>query len=552
MFNRIKTLMLLQLSDRFKIKKVDNVKKLIAKIGLAVLGMVIVSAVLMVLFYLLKDVVMLSTPKIITFAIVFLQVLSIIACTSGLFKTLYTSKDNAILLSYPAHHVEVFVSKILVYYVYEFIKSMFFIFPLILSYGIMYEYIDFLYVIGMIVMVIVLPIFPVLIGALITIPILYLKKLINKVPYLKTGLLILALIGLFVVFLAIVNAIPRPLRILELYYSFITGITQLIEAVDLYSLFYQCVGNIFMGNNILINYLIFFGVLIVLGVSVALIAMPIYFNLASSSSEHSTEKKRKGVNKACKNSFFTFVKKEWLLSVRNFGEFLNNYIFIFATPYVLFIMMGIYTAIALNSLGIYMTVVFSGFVTLIMSCASNTSSALAITKEGSEFVLLKTVPANSSNMAWAKIFFNLVYSSLMIVVSYVLVIYFLPMFDTGTNGIHWEWLINNDWLWLMMIATLCINAGLVFWSFQIDIMNPKLREYATSGDSSGMNNASKSIMIGVIVTVIFTALSLLLLLDTDNMVLNWSLILGISVVFLGTRLYLFVSHLKHVFPYIEY
>ena len=83
MFNRIKTLMLLQLSDRFKIKKVDNVPKLLAKIGLALLGMVIVSAICMVLFFLLKDVVMLSTPKIITFAIVFLQFLSIIACKNS-------------------------------------------------------------------------------------------------------------------------------------------------------------------------------------------------------------------------------------------------------------------------------------------------------------------------------------------------------------------------------------------------------------------------------------------------------------------------------------
>ena len=280
--------------------------------------------------------------------------------------------------------------------------------------------------------------------------------------------------------------------------------------------------------------------------------MPLYFSLASSSGEHSVQKEYSKVNVASKSTFMTFVKKEWLLSIRNFGDFLNNYIFLFAMPYVLFIMVGFYTAIDLNSLGIYMTVTFSGFVALLMCCASNTASALAITKEGSEFVLLKTVPADSSNMAWAKIFFNLIYSTVMIIISFALVIIFCPMFDEGANGMPWPWLINNDWLWLMMIAVIFMNAGLVFWSFQIDIMNPKLREYASSGDTSGMNNASKSILIGLIISVVYTVLVLLFLLDTPNMVLNWSIIMGLSIIFCGARLYLFIDHLKYIFPNIEY
>ena len=127
MFNRIKTLMLLQLSDRFKIKKVDSVPKLLAKIGLALLGLVLITAVCILFLYFLHNNTHLTTAKTISCLITILQVLSIIACTTSLLKTLYTSKDNPILLSYPAHHVEVFLSKLLVYYVYEFIKSVFFI-----------------------------------------------------------------------------------------------------------------------------------------------------------------------------------------------------------------------------------------------------------------------------------------------------------------------------------------------------------------------------------------------------------------------------------------
>ena len=37
MFDRIKLLVLLQLSDKFKFKKIDDIKKFVAKIGLIIL-----------------------------------------------------------------------------------------------------------------------------------------------------------------------------------------------------------------------------------------------------------------------------------------------------------------------------------------------------------------------------------------------------------------------------------------------------------------------------------------------------------------------------------
>ena len=552
MLRRLLYLTLLQLSDRFKIKKVVNVKKLLAKIGIMVFGLAIISAICFLIFYLLNSIIFITTPRIITFAIVLLQILSIVACAVGLLKTLYQNKDNAILLSYPARHVEVFISKLMVYYIYEFIKSFFFILPLIVSFGLAHNYFSFWYVISTVFFVFTLPIFPVLIGALLTIPILFIKKLILKIPYVKTILLLLLLIGLFIVFFQIMNIIPKPLRLIELYTTFINGITEFLENFDRNSLFYRSTTNILIGENVLINYLIYIGSLLGLFGLVTLISMPIYFSLASSSRELSTKNKRVGVNKVSKNTFLTFFKKEWLLSIRDFGEFINNYIFMFATPYVLFIMVGFYSSIDLNPEGEYMAVAFSAFVALAMSSASNTSSALAITKEGSEFVLLKTVPADASKMVWAKIFFNLIFSTIMIIISFALVIIFGPMLDKGQNGIEWKWLLNNDWLWLMMVSTVIINAAMIFWSLQIDIMNPKLREYASSGDVSGMNNASKSIMIGLLVSVLFTIISLLILFDGSNMVLNWTIIIGICVLFLVARLYLFISHLKHIFPYIEY
>jgi hypothetical protein len=45
-------------------------------------------------------------------------------------------------------------------------------------------------------------------------------------------------------------------------------------------------------------------------------------------------------------------------------------------------------------------------------------------------------------------------------------------------------------LWLTCLCVVIINVGLILWSFQLDIKNPSLREYASSGDSTSVKNVS--------------------------------------------------------------
>ena len=541
MLRRLKILTLLQLSDRIRIKKNQSAKAIAAKSGLIVLAFVIITGISTALVYALCNLVMIpKTHELITFVIFFLQILSIVASTSGLSKTLYKGKDNPILLAYPARHFEVFLSKLLVFYIYEFLKSIFILLPLFLGFGFIYGTLNFVYIISTLFMVAMLPLFPVLIGAVLTMPILFITRLLNKLPIIKVILTIAGLVFSFWLIIQITSLIPVPLRIVALYNSFIMKVVGLITSVNKYALFYNLVGKLMMGENFFINILILLGIIVGLTLLVVALAMPLYFSLASKSSEQANQKKHKGTNKRSKTTFLTFVKKEWLLSIRNINDLVSNYVFLVATPYVLFFMVSIFTAVDRNTLGHSMTIGFSAFISLLMASASNTASALAITQEGAEFVLLKTVPADTTKMAWAKIFFNLIFSSIIIIISFVVLIIFATRIE------------NVVPYWLLLIAILLINAGLIFWSLQIDIMNPKLREYAASGDSSSINNASRSILIGFITTILFTALVVIILFTGGNPVWQWVKIIGVALVFMLARMYLYNSYLKNIFPEIEF
>lgn len=541
MLRRLKILTLLQLSDRIRIKKNQSAKAIAAKSGLIVLAFVIITGISTALVYALCNLVMIpKTHELITFVIFFLQILSIVASTSGLSKTLYRGKDNPILLAYPARHFEVFLSKLLVFYIYEFLKSIFILLPLFLGFGFIYGALNFVYIISTLFMVAMLPLFPVLIGAVLTMPILFITRLLNKLPIIKVILTIAGLVFSFWLIIQITSLIPVPLRIVALYNSFIMKVVGFITSVNKYALFYNLVGKLMMGENFFINILILLGIIVGLTLLVVALAMPLYFSLASKSSEQANQKKHKGTNKRSKTTFLTFVKKEWLLSIRNINDLVSNYVFLVATPYVLFFMVSIFTAVDRNTLGHSMTIGFSAFICLLMASASNTASALAITQEGAEFVLLKTVPADTTKMAWAKIFFNLIFSSIIIIISFVVLIIFATRIE------------NVVPYWLLLIAILLINAGLIFWSLQIDIMNPKLREYAASGDSSSINNASRSILIGFITTILFTTLVVIILFVGGNPIWQWVKIIGIALAFMLARMYLYNSYLKNIFPEIEF
>lgn len=557
MFKRIKLLTLLQLSDRIKINSISDKKRNAVRIAVSILAIVLITGAFSALFYALSEFLKITMDKnIVIFLLFILQILSVISCTNGLLKTLYDGKDNMILLSYPAKHVEVFISKLLVFYIYEFIKSVFLILPLLFSFAFTIVSFNILYVITTLLLVIMLPIYPVLIGALFTIPLVMANRLLKRFPLVKTIFGILLLVLLFIGIEFLVSHLPVPFRMNALFNKFVTQVTDFIVSFNRYALYYRSIGAALAGEDIVINYLIIFGVLLGFVSLIILISMPLYFSLASSSREHANVKVHKGGNKAHTNTFFTFVKKEVLLSVRNFSGFINNYSFLIALPYILYLITSINLAVFKNELGFHLTVAGVGFVSLILASASNTASALAITEEGSEFVLLKTVPANIKNLCWAKIFFNVVFSSFMIILSFLVVQIFCTRFCNNVtlpSGIPMKMeMISALDLWAMCACVLIINLGLILWSFQLDIKNPSLREFASSGDSTSIQNVSLSIKIGLFVTFIFTFIAVFFLIDGGSSILTWSKIMLFSLIFLGLRFYFFRNYLKYIFPRIEY
>lgn len=541
MFKKLKILTLLQLSDRVKIKKDLTLAQKVGQVGKTFLAMVVSFGIFAALFYAIFGIIKFNASENLLTLIIFVtQALSIISCTVSLSDTLYISKDNQMLMTYPVKHIYVYISKLLVVYILELYKSLLFTFPLFMAYGLMAGGIlNVNYVISLLFFSIFLPLVPVLIGAIISIPVMIISKMLKKFALLKGLMTIAIFVGLALLTGVIVKLLPDQIRLVALWNSFLKTFESVVANVNKFSLYNSFVGKALYGVQPFLNNLYFYLTLIgVLVIGIAL-SLPLFFKLASSAQENSIDKKHKSKNVVHKSTFFTFMRKELLLSIRNMNDFSSNYLFLFVMPFVLILMTSIFVRIDRNPLGYSMTYAFCGLIALIMLSASNTASATAISSEGTEFALLKTAPGKTSNIVWAKVLINGILSLVSLVISFVLLGFFL-----GDKVVLGQ-------LWLVFIFVLLIDIGLILWSIQLDILNPSMKEYATTQNRGDIKNFSTSIVIGVVASVIFSAVMIIIFWVSSDLLLNTIILVLLGLVFVGGRIYLLINYLNAYFHEIE-
>lgn len=536
MFDRIKILTLLQLSTTSKLFKKTSGRKY-RNLAVNLVIIVVISLVASLAINFIKNFLYIPVNDyFMIFLLVVTQVLGIITATIGLMNDMYHAKDNSILFSLPVTGTEVYISKLVVFYINEFTKNLFFIVPLLIGFGFNQD-LSILYFFNLIPIIIILPMLSVSIAALIAIPTTYIKNYLKKHNWVSFVIFIVIFVVGFYFLTVVVNQIKTPIRIVQLFNQFIISLTMFMQSVAAYSSIYTVIGKLLYDVNVLVNYLILFGTITVLLGLNYFISIPVYFHLMSQSGENTTRKSIHSKPIESNSLFFTFFKKEFLIAKRSPNELLMNYSLLIALPIFMYVLNYIYMGINRSTMGNQFVLIFNVMITLLIVTGSSSSAAGAISKEGYEFVLLKTAPYNTSKIAWAKLAFNLIITTLVILISFIIFAVSIKNF-------------NKVDIWLLYFFVNTINISQILWSFQLDIVNPKLSDYAETGSLANNSNLSKALSNGIIITIFFTVISTILFLLLNSVAWILLLILGIS--FLLYRFNSFKRHLNAYFMDIEY
>ena len=547
---RIRALLHMQMGDKLRKKNKREKRKHAFLIFLQVLAALVITAALTAICYLLQSYFFVPLDRNLLAAMFLLtQLISILANIGTIQNVLFTDKENSMLLTFPCTFREIAMSKLILFFLRELKKNCFFLLPFLIGFAIATKQ-GAIFFIFSLVAYLILSATPIFVACVLSIAFLYGKRWLQAHPVLYVITLVIGFAVIFYVAYELLMILPNPLRFIQNYAEYMGKITEVIAKTAVFSLHYGSLADILTGAGNALDWVLLFGVTVVVVFAGISLIIPFYFRAVSSSAERSTRKKRvrqkfhegsslsEAPRKQTRFSLYrTFLHKELILTVRDVQKLSATITSFFVLPLVSFIMNYVLDTINTNPLGDQIIIAFNVMISASLLAAFNTDCACALSLEGLEFCVLKTAPSNTMSIAWAKITVTL-FSNFIAITATALMLYF-------TTGIS---LLD---LALFVLTLVLLAAGTVLWSFQLDVRKPQFLEYASKGSSGVVDNPNvgKAALFGFIVATLAGALTLLLL--YDNYVTGWVRIVAIALAFAAARAFLFYRNLQVYFHEIE-
>lgn len=542
----LKTLILMQLKDKIDFSFIKSVKETIFKIVLSILKFVLITGLIFVAFYVISFLGIVSTLPGIPqnfFTVLFtcVYIISIVVCIMGLVKSLYFSKDNQLLLTFPTSRSKIFVSKLIVYYLYELLRNIYFILPWFVAYGLINNLPIYFYL-WLIVGLVLLTTLSVTISSFLSIPTMVLCIIIKQNKWLEYLLLVLVVTGVVYGLITIINAIPENFDLIGQWVSTYWTIQQfLIKFISIFVPFnyvaIAIIGNQYgMAINLFTSaqLMSLLGVILTICIVAALtylLVKPLFFKMASSPFEYKKSKVLfKHANKKS-NGFMSFVKKELRVTYRSGNKFYDLLTIVFGLPIAVLLLNRIFAAMDTRLAGLLMGVAFNILVILVIALSSNVPLSHVYSEEGASSYLLKTNPKPYLYSALAKIVLNIVAISLSILASVII-------FTSFTNFT----VVTKIWIYVFVEA---VYLSHLFMSVDLDITKPQTAQYQTTGSHINNPNEIKSTIYGFIISALMAFFTYFLIIENQNTV--WIKLSLIALSFLALRIWLFVSKVKVYF-----
>lgn len=549
--NGLKSLVFMQLKDKVDFTIAKNIKQLLRLLLFSVLKFVAITAIvffilyLCVLFVFTHD----ETPQVLILVLTVSLLLSLVSCTVQLMKNLYFSEDNKVLITLPVAANKIFVSKIIVFYLYELKKSISFLIPITLAgvillvtkglcsaWSIFWLFIPMLFILML----------PVLIGALLSIPIMYIYRFLKKYSILQVVLFFGILVVVIFVIMKLIGLLPENIDLINQWPIIKENIRSFLKAVEenlfiVGNLLYAIIGEkdprlvYNVGAKMFINTGIIITVCAVLVLMVYFISRPIFFNMMSKHFEINKNKVADKPNKR-RNKYLTFINKEFVINIRTINISVNYLMVYIIVPILILFLNAMYDAMDTRTLGDLLIYAFNILLICLPFLASNAMVATYYSREGRTGYLKKTKPIYALYPLFTKLVFNALFSLPAIFVTVVI-------FGSYVEFTVWQMI-------LLGFAILLLHLGHMVYSAMLDIMNPQNEQYATTGEIIENPNENKSTILAFILSFAYALIAYKLLSEgsvsgkIDDLSFAMLKLMFISAVYFGSTLYMFIKRVK--------
>lgn len=541
-------LVMMQLRDKIDLTLSDK-KSLFREIIFTVIKFVIVAAITYVLLFLLQTLGVFyysEAARIMILVLTFSLALSLITCTKDLMLNLYFSDDNKVLITLPANANILFLSKLIVFYIYEIKRSLGFLLPITFGSVLYLTTVNGASVgvfFWMILPMLFILMLPVLLGALLSIPVMFVYRFFKK--YQIAFLIFIVLVGGATIFgiVSLINLIPENIDLMNQWPSIRNWIKDFLLSLE---------QNLFVMRNLVstiigeratndsaatLSYVTFFKfVIIVLGDFVVLflaycLSRPLFFNMMSKNFENNTKIGKHGRN-VRHNKNLTFINKELKINLRTISISVNYLLIYIALPIMVLLLNALYEAMDTKYIGDILIITFNVLIICLPLLASNALVATYYSREGRAGYMKKVKPIYALYPLLSKLFFNVIFSIPTV---------FVTVFIFG-NSVEFDFKLSL----CLSLAVLFLHLGHMLWSATFDIMNPQNEQYATTGGQIDNPNESKSTLFAFIISFMFAIIAFVLFNESGfaSYMIPAVKLLFISLIFFVVIGSLFIKRIK--------
>jgi len=538
----------MQLREKLDFSSFRNTKTAILKIMLPLFAFIVITVASWGIWLIVRNNGIFG-PRLtdaLTLVFTIMMFLFIIFTTYSMTKNLYFAFDNQILFTLPVSNSQVFLSKLIVFYINEFKRSLIFIVPIFIGFGIVNNFsIGFYFILPLVFIIISL--IPIVISAFLSIPLLFIALLLKRFSIVQY-ILAASVAGVAIVFFFIMtNAIPEN-------FDFFGNIRHNLYAIRA---FLAQFANIFFFFDFIVQlatgYIniqgqhipatgqgaaIFFITLAILAnfLTIAFfIIRPLYFWMVSKHRENQKNENKRPKRNTKLTSFVSILKKESLLRFRTPSALVHTLFGVFFLPLSIFLLNRLFGALNTRLLGDMVALTANFLLLILILTTQHVRAASIFSNEGKAVYILKTTPDTVRANIAAKMLLDSLLSMISLIVTSIII--------SRSNNL--PSLIGA----LIFFSVFLLAIGHICWSIEMDITNPQYLKIIDGVHETSNSNETKSLIIAIIISFIIPAVATLLTLQYgfERIHFAWLTVFGISLAFVAFRFYLLVQNVKVYF-----
>ena len=554
-WQKMKPLVFFQLSDKLDFAWMKSKKDAIRKIVFAVLKFTIIIGAISLLLWLFNYLGIINSAEMVDLYVMFftlIMTLLLLSNTHHLMKSLYYAEDNKLLVTFPVSSTMLFFSKILDFFIFDFIKNLGLLIPVSFGFavgGIILGQIEVWTLLWLLIPLIIASAIIVLFASLLSVPYLFIYRLFKLAPVLELITLLIFTAIIIIGIIAAINLIPNDIDLIRQWPAMRNTaqnfISDLCETVLPFTFVVRMMfgkhGSSYLGYRLVGSCFIDFGILVgafaILVVLCYFAIKPFFFYMMTKSFEFEKNVIDEPKPNKRHRRYLTFINKELVLSIRDIdisGSFLLIYIL---DPILLFFINNVYGAISTNLSGEIMVFAFNILLMLLPYLASNSVIATIYSREGRAAYMKKTKPISLIFPLSSKVFIYIICSTISIIASG----FVFAKFAAATD-------LEPGCPFLLTVAIIFLQIGHMFYSATLDIMNPQNESYATTGSSENNQNENRSTLVAFIGAIIFALLGYLFMAESHladgYYMIAFVKLVCIAVAVAVASFYLFVKKIK--------